>query len=72
MDANIGAGRPMTALILNASEQEQVQVWSRRRRTAQALALGSRVTFACADGCANKVVAAKLGMTPGLTIPSGV
>ena len=58
----MGAGRPMAALVLEASEREQLQVWARRRKTAQALALRSRIILACADGSANKDVAKALGI----------
>lgn len=35
--------------------------WSRRRKSAQALALRSRIVLACAEGVDNKTVAAQLG-----------
>ena len=33
-------GRPKAGLVLSQSEREQLQSWSQRRKTAQALALG--------------------------------
>jgi len=57
-------GRPKAELVLSESEREQLQAWSRRRKTAQALALRSRIVLSCASGTSNKVVAETLGVTP--------
>ena len=38
--------------------------WSRRAKSAQSLALRSKIVLACADGLDNKQVAAKLGVVP--------
>ena len=38
--------------------------WSRRAKSAQALALRSRIVLACAEGTDNKTVAARLGCAP--------
>jgi transposase len=57
-------GRPKAEVVLSESEREQLQAWSRRRKTAQALALRSRIVLGCASGTSNKVVAATLGITP--------
>jgi hypothetical protein len=54
-------GRPKAELMLSESEREQLQAWSRRRKTAQALALRSRIVLNCASGTSNKVVAGTLG-----------
>ena len=62
MEANMGAGRPKAELVLNESEREQLQVWARRRKTAQALALRSRTILACSEGAENKAVAAQLAI----------
>jgi transposase len=62
METNMGAGRPKAALVLNESEREQLHVWARRRKTAQALALRSRIILACSDGAENKVVAAQFAI----------
>ena len=56
----MGAGRPKVELILSDAEQDQLSVWSQRRKTAQALALRSRIVLACARGAENKMVAAEL------------
>jgi transposase len=39
-----------------------LQVWARRRKTAQALALRSRIILGCSDGAENKSVAADLAI----------
>jgi transposase len=53
-------GRPKTELTLTDEEREQLERWARRAKSAQALALRSRIVLACADGLANKEVAARL------------
>ena len=57
-------GRPKVALDLTEEEREQLVRWSRRAKSAQSLALRSRIVLACADGTANKAVAATLGCSP--------
>ena len=58
-------GRPKAGLVLADAEREQLTRWSRRARTAQALALRSKIVLACADGLTNKQVAEQLRVTPG-------
>ena len=53
-------GRPKEALVLSEVELKQLQAWSRRPKTAQALALRSRIILACSNGAENQAVAAKL------------
>ncbi len=53
-------GRPKTELVLTDLEREQLTRWSRRARTAQALALRAKIVLACADGLSNKQVSARL------------
>jgi transposase/transcriptional regulator with XRE-family HTH domain len=53
-------GRPKTELVVTDDEREQLLRWSRRRKSAQALALRCRIVLACADGADNKTVAAQL------------
>jgi transposase len=60
----VRTGRPKAVLELAAEEREQLLRWSRRARSAQALALRSRIVLGCADGQDNKQVAAKLGIVP--------
>lgn len=57
-------GRPKTALVLSASEREQLVALTMRRKTAQALALRARIVLACADGADNRAVAARQRVTP--------
>jgi transposase len=57
-------GRPKAELVLSPAEREQLQAWSRRRKTAQALAQRSRIVLACAAGSENQAVALQLGVTP--------
>lgn len=52
-------GRPKTRLELSTEEREQLEVWARRRKTAQALAQRSRIVLRCAEGQSNKEVAAQ-------------
>src|SRR6201993_1356225 len=53
------SGRPKAVLTLNDDEREQLTRWARRRSSAQALALRSRIVLACAEGLTNKEVAAR-------------
>jgi transposase len=55
-------GRPKAALVLADDEREQLLRWSRRARSAQSLALRSKIVLACADGLDNTTVAARLGV----------
>lgn len=57
-------GRPKAELILNEAEREQLQAWTRRRKTSQALALRSRIVLACAKGLDNRAVAQQLSVAP--------
>jgi transposase len=57
-------GRPIARLILSSAEQQTLEGWTRRRTTAQALALRSHLVLLCAAGRSNKDVAHTLRMTP--------
>jgi transposase len=57
-------GRPKAPLILSQDERDQLVRWSRRAKSAQALALRSRIVLACADGVDNKQVAGDLRCSP--------
>ena len=48
---------------LTSEERDQLQRWARRRSSAQALALRSRIVLGCADGLDNKQVAAREGIS---------
>jgi transposase len=53
------SGRPKAVLVLTDSERDQLRSWARRRSSAQALALRSRIVLGCAEGLDNKQVAAR-------------
>ena len=55
-------GRPRALLELTDTERERLTRWSRRRKSAQALALRCRIVLECAGGSSNKDVAARLGI----------
>lgn len=55
--------RTLTRLRLSPSERTRLQQWSRRRKTAQALALRARIVLAAAAGKSNVQVAAELRTT---------
>ena len=57
--------RPHAVVIhLSQADRAELQRWARRRKTAQALALRSRIVMACAEpGATNTAVAAKLGVS---------
>ena len=46
-------GRPLPPLHLSQEERETLERWSRRRNTAQALALRARLILTCAAGKKN-------------------
>ena len=52
-------------LVLSAEETETLERWSRRPKTAQALALRSRIVLRCAGGGSNTEVADELGIGRG-------
>ena len=54
------SGRPKAGLSLTETEREQLQRWTRRSKSTQALALRSRIVLACAEGSSNTQVAARL------------
>jgi transposase len=58
-----GRGRPKAKLVVSPSERETLMRWTRRRKTAQALALRARIVLECARGRNNLTVAEDLGVT---------
>jgi transposase len=52
-------GRPKARLQLDDDERAQLEFWARRRTSAQALALRSRIVLACASGQTNQAVGAQ-------------
>jgi transposase len=57
-------GRPKAPLVLTDEERQTLQRWSRRSKTAQALALRCKIVLACAEGRTNQAVAEQLGIWP--------
>ena len=57
------AGRPQGELVLSDVERQTLVSWSRRRKSAQALAVRCRIVLACAEGLSNTEVAAELGVS---------
>ena len=58
------SGRPKAVLELTEAERQALTRWARRRTSAQALALRSRIVLECAGGVPNKEVAVRVGVTP--------
>jgi transposase len=57
------ASPKLEPLALSNEERRVLEGWARRRKTAQALALRSRIVLACADGAGVGAVAAELGIS---------
>jgi transposase len=57
-------GRPPAEVILTAQERAQLERWSRRAKSSQALAQRCKIVLACAEGVSNKDVAAELRVHP--------
>ena len=53
-------GRPVPTLTLTDEEREMLGGWTRRPKTAQALALRARIVLECAKGRTNTAVAAEM------------
>jgi transposase len=56
-------GRPKAVLTVNPEQRAQLEAWTRRRTTAQSLALRARIVLACAEVSDNGRVAGRLGVT---------
>ena len=56
-------GRPLLPLSIKAEDQVQLVAWSKRPKTAQALAMRSRVVLLAASGTSNTAIARQLGVT---------
>src|SRR3712207_8403217 len=54
--------RVPTALDLSEAERVELLGWSRRRRTAQGLALRARIVLRAAEGLSNTAIADELGV----------
>lgn len=59
----MGRGRPLPELILTIEEHDRLTEWTRRRKSAQALALRARIVLACAKNELNGEVAERLHVT---------
>ena len=57
-------GRPKARLILAPNERHRLDGWTQRHRTAQALAVRSRIVLLCAQGLRNTAVAVQLRVSP--------
>ena len=60
-------GRPKKPLDLAHEERVKLEQWARRPKTAQRLALRSRIVLRCAEGLSNQAVARELRIT-GATV----
>src|SRR4029434_448185 len=56
-------GRALQELTLTTTERERLLEWTRRHKSAQALALRSRIVLAAAEGHANRQIARQLRVT---------
>jgi len=56
-------GRPKAELSVSSEDRATLMRWTARRKTAQALALRSRIILGCASGLSNMAVAQELGIT---------
>ncbi len=59
----MGIGRPKAAIKLTEDEQQMLTSWTRRAKSAQALALRARIVLRCAAGETNSAVAEQLHIT---------
>ncbi|MEV4316748.1 IS630 family transposase [Actinocrispum sp. NPDC049592] len=57
-------GPALPQLVLSDVERQTLEGWSRRRSTAQALALRARIVLACAEGLSNMDVVRQLRVSP--------
>lgn len=56
-------GRPTQPIVLSDEERSKLQEWARRPKTAQRLALRSKIVLGCAEGLENRQVARQLRIT---------
>jgi transposase len=59
----MGMGRPLPELKLTVEEHNRLVEWTRRRSSAQALALRARIVLGCAQGAPNTEMAKRLNLT---------
>lgn len=53
-------------VVLSDEERDQLRGWARRPKSAQALALRSRIVLACEGDSSNTAIAHDLGITRGM------
>jgi transposase len=53
-------GRPLTPWFIAAEDRAPLLAWSKRPKTAQALAMRSRIILLAADGLSNMAIASQL------------
>jgi transposase len=63
-EAKVRTGRPLPELVLSVQEHHQLVEWTRRHKSAQALALRSRIVLSCAQKLSNGDVARRVRATP--------
>ena len=56
-------GRPTQPLNVTPEEKEKLMLLVRRPKSSQAMAMRARIVLGCDDGCSNRAVAKKLGIT---------
>jgi transposase len=56
-------GRPLLPLSIKSEDQVQLQAWTKRSKTSQALAMRSHVVLLAAAGSINTAIAQQLGVT---------
>jgi hypothetical protein len=67
----MGRGRSLPALVLSDADRAMLLGWSRRRKTAQALALRSRIILRGASGLTATGLASELGICVQTVSSSG-
>ena len=63
-------GRPKKPITLQPADKEKLEMLARRPKTAQRLAMRSKMVLRAADGLPNGEIARRLGVT-GATVGSG-
>src|ERR1041385_1935972 len=58
-----GRGPKLAVLELTRAEQDALEAWARRGKTAQALAVRARIVLACARDLSNSEVSRQLGVS---------
>src|ERR1039458_921755 len=56
-------GRPLAIVAISVEQREELENWSRRPKTAQALAMRSRIVLLAANGSNNTSIARQLSTT---------